>query len=53
MYRYLKMRGRIKGEHRKNILWRKKHHGALQLKSERRSKDITPSIRFWVTSARE
>jgi hypothetical protein len=25
----------------------------LQLKSERRSKDITPSIRFWVTSARE
>jgi hypothetical protein len=25
----------------------------LQLKSERRSKDITPSIRFWVKSARE
>ena len=24
-----------------------------QLKSERRSKDITPSIKFWVTSARE
>jgi hypothetical protein len=45
--------GRIKGEHMKNRLWRTKHHGPLQLKSERRSKDITPSIRFWVTSARE
>jgi hypothetical protein len=53
MNRYLKKRGKIKGEHRKNRLWRKKHHGPLQLKSERRSKDITPSIRFWVTSARE
>jgi hypothetical protein len=41
------------GEHRKNMLWRKKHHGSLQLKSERQSKDITPSTRFWVTSARE
>jgi hypothetical protein len=53
MYRYLKKRGRIKGEHRKNKLWSKKHHGPLQPKSERRSKDITPSIIFWVTSARE
>jgi hypothetical protein len=51
--RYLKKRGRIKGEHKKNRLWRKKHHGSLQLKSEQRSKDITPSIKFWVTSARE
>jgi hypothetical protein len=34
------------GEHMKNRLWRKKHHGPLQPKSERRSKDITPSIRF-------
>jgi hypothetical protein len=53
MYKYLKMKGRIKEEHRKNILWRKKHHDPLQIKFERRSKDITPSIRFWVTSARE
>jgi hypothetical protein len=47
--RYLKKRGRIKGEHRKNKLWRKRHLGPLELKFERRSKDITPSIRFWVT----
>jgi hypothetical protein len=46
MYMYLKKRSMIKGEHMKNRLWRKKHHGPLQLKSERRSKDITPSIRF-------
>jgi hypothetical protein len=52
MYRYLKKKGRIKGEHMK-IKWRKKHHRPLQLKSEHRSKDITPSIKFWVTSARE
>jgi transposase InsO family protein len=45
--------GQDQGEHTKNRLWRKKHHGPLQLKSERRSKDITPSIRFCVTSARE
>jgi hypothetical protein len=45
--------GHDQGGHRNNKLWRKKHHGPLQLKSERRSKDITPSIRFWVTSARE
>jgi hypothetical protein len=40
---------RDQGEHMKNKLWRKKHHWPLQLKSERRSKEITPSIRFWVT----
>jgi hypothetical protein len=34
MYRYLKDRGKIKGEHRKNKLWRKKHHEPLQPKSE-------------------
>jgi hypothetical protein len=50
---YLKKRSTIKGEHRKNRLWRKKHHGLLQLKSEQRSKDISLSIIFWVTSARE
>jgi galactose-1-phosphate uridylyltransferase len=53
MDRYLKRRSVIKGEHRKNRPWRKKHHESLKLKSERQSKDITPSIRFWVTSARE
>jgi hypothetical protein len=53
MNRCLKKRGRIKGEHRKERLWRKKRHGPLQLKFERRSKEITPWIRFWVTSARE
>jgi hypothetical protein len=53
MDRYLKRRSVIQGEHRKNKLWRKKHHEFLQLKSERRSKDIIPSIKFWVTSARE
>jgi hypothetical protein len=40
--RYLKKRSVIKGEHEKNKLWRKKHHGSLKLKSERRSKEITP-----------
>jgi hypothetical protein len=29
MYRYLKKRSMIKGEHRKNMLWRKKHHMPL------------------------
>jgi hypothetical protein len=53
MNMYLKKRGKIKGEHKKNRLWRKEHHGSLQLKSKRRSKDITPLIKFWVTSARE
>jgi hypothetical protein len=33
--------GRIKGEHMKNKLWRKKHHGPLKLKSEGRFKEIT------------
>jgi hypothetical protein len=51
--RYLKKKGRIKGEHMKNRIRRKKHHGPLQLKSEQRSKEIIQWIRFWVTSARE
>jgi hypothetical protein len=37
------------GEHKKTKLWRKKHHGPLQLKSEQRFKGIIPSTRFWVT----
>jgi hypothetical protein len=49
MDRFLKRRHMIKGEHKKNKLWRKKHHWPLQLKSERRFKEITLSIRFWVT----
>jgi hypothetical protein len=53
MNRYLKKRSVIKREHRKNRLWRKKHHRSLQLKYEQRSKYITSSIRFWVISARE
>jgi hypothetical protein len=32
----------IKGEHKKNKLWRKKHHWPLQLKSGQQSKEITP-----------
>jgi hypothetical protein len=36
------------GEHKKNKLWRKKHHWPLQLKSERRFKGIILSTRFWV-----
>jgi hypothetical protein len=51
--KYLKERSVIKGDHKKNMLWRKKHHGSLQLKSERRSKEITLWIKFWVISARE
>ena len=43
------LNGPIKEEHKKNKLWRKKHHWPLQLKSERRSKEITPTIKFWVT----
>jgi hypothetical protein len=35
MDRFLKKRRVIKGEHKKNQLWRKKHHMPLQLKSER------------------
>jgi hypothetical protein len=50
---YLKKKGRIKGEHMKNKIRRKKHHGPLQLKSERRFKEIAQWIRFWVTSSRE
>jgi hypothetical protein len=53
MNMYLKKRGMIKGEHRKNRLWRKKHHMPLHLKSGQRFKEITQWIRFWVTSARE
>jgi hypothetical protein len=53
MDRYLKKKGRIKGEHTKIKWWRKKHHVPLQLKSECRSKNITASTKFWVTSARE
>jgi hypothetical protein len=49
MNRFLKKRHVIKGEHKKNKLWRKKHHWPLQLKSERQSKEITPLIRYWVT----
>jgi hypothetical protein len=48
MNRFLKRRRVIKGEHKKIKLWRKKHHGPLQLKSERRFKGIILSIRFWV-----
>jgi hypothetical protein len=48
MNRFLKRRCVIKGEHKKTKLWRKKHHGPLQLKSERRFKGIIPSTRFWV-----
>jgi hypothetical protein len=49
--RFIKNRRVIKGEHKnkKNQLWRKKHHGPLQLKSERRSNRMTPLTRFWVT----
>jgi hypothetical protein len=45
--------GQDQGGHRKIRLWRKKHNGPLQLKFERRSKEITQWIRFCVTSARE
>jgi hypothetical protein len=46
MNRFIKKRRVIKGEHKKNKLWRKKHHWSLQLKSERQFKGITPSIRI-------
>jgi hypothetical protein len=46
--RLLKKRRVIKEEHRKNKVWRKKHHWPLQLKSERRIKGIILSTRFWV-----
>jgi hypothetical protein len=48
MNRFLKMRRVIKWEHTKTKLWKKKHHGPLPLKSERRFKGIIPSTRFWV-----
>jgi hypothetical protein len=47
MNRFFKRRRVIKGEQKKIKLWRKKHHGPLQLKSERRFKGIIPSTRFW------
>jgi hypothetical protein len=47
--KFIKKKRVIKGEHKKNKLWRKKHHRPLQLKSERRFKEITSSIRFWAT----
>jgi hypothetical protein len=53
MNRFLKMRRVIKWEHTKTKLWKKKHHGPLPLKSERRFKGIIPSTRFWVILARE
>jgi hypothetical protein len=53
MNRYLKKRDKIKREHKKNMLWRKKCHGPLHLKSGQLSKEITQWIRFWVTLARE
>jgi hypothetical protein len=53
MNMYLKKKGRIKGEHIKNKIRRKKHHKFLQLKSRRRFKEIIQWIRFWVISARE
>jgi hypothetical protein len=37
------------GGHKKNKLWRKKHHQPLQLMFGRQFKGITLSIRFWVT----
>jgi hypothetical protein len=48
MNRFIKKKRVIKGEHKMIKLWRKKHHGPLQLKSERRFKGIIPSTRFWV-----
>jgi hypothetical protein len=46
MDRYLKKRSVIKGEHKKNRLWRKKHHRPLQLKSGHQSIDIALSTRI-------
>jgi hypothetical protein len=53
MNKYLKKRGRIKGEHIKNRIRRKKNHEFLQLKFSQRSKEIIQWIKFWVISARE
>jgi hypothetical protein len=46
MNKYLKKKGRIKGEHMKKMIRRKKHHMPLQLKSEPQSKGIIQWIRF-------
>jgi hypothetical protein len=51
--RYLKKKGRIKGEHMKNRIRRKKRHKFLQLKFGPQSKGIIQWIKFWVISARE
>jgi hypothetical protein len=48
MNRFIKKRRVIKGENKMIMLWRKKHHRPLQLKSERRFKGIILSTRFWV-----
>jgi hypothetical protein len=48
MNRFIKKRRVIKGEHKMIMLWRKKHHMPLQLKSERRFKGIISSTRYWV-----
>jgi hypothetical protein len=53
MNRYLKKKGRIKGEHKKNRIRMKKRHKFLQLKFGPQSKGITQWIEFWVISARE
>jgi hypothetical protein len=34
MNRFLKRRRVIKGEHKKTMMWRKKHHESLELKFE-------------------
>jgi hypothetical protein len=51
--RYLKKNDRIKGEHMKNMIRRKKLHKFLQLKFGPQSKEIIQWIKFWVISARE
>jgi hypothetical protein len=48
MNRFIKKRHVIKGEHKMIMLWRKKHHMPLQLKSERRFKGIIQSTKYWV-----
>jgi hypothetical protein len=48
MNKFIRKRHVIKGEHKKTKWWKKKHHGPLPLKSERRFKGIIPSTRFWV-----
>jgi hypothetical protein len=49
MNRFIKKRCVIKGEHKKNKLWRKNHNQPLQLKSKRRSNGIILLIKYWVT----